>query len=243
MLNILTFTGVDERTDLGKVLSIAEFYPRVEFGVLVGSQTGMVPRFPPLPLVEKCKSLQQQGRGSWSVHICGTYARAVMGIEAARGPTQDFVRSLCSGFNRVQINLHGDFFDESRIAVSHQSVKEFAESVECETTILQHRSGWDAVPLLHPQVEYLFDLSEGRGIESFQSWPDPPARGAMPGFGRVGYAGGIGPDNIEQAMERIRGFNRPDAQLWLDMEGRIRTDGWFDMEKVKAVCDLVFEPL
>ena len=38
-LSILTFTGVDEKTDLAALRDISRRYPRVEWGVLVGSHT------------------------------------------------------------------------------------------------------------------------------------------------------------------------------------------------------------
>ena len=50
MIQLLTFTGVDEHTSFPKLLDLAHLYPAVEFAVLVGSPTGTgtKPRFPRL---------------------------------------------------------------------------------------------------------------------------------------------------------------------------------------------------
>ena len=55
---------------------------------------------------------------------------------------------------------------------------------------------------------------------------------------RVGYAGGIGPNNIDQALTFAN--QHPDAPIWIDMERNVRTsDNWFDLDKVRAVCEQV----
>ena len=108
-----------------------------------------------------------------------------------------------------------------------QALIEFAEAVSCDHVIVQHRDGFDTVPVDHPKVEYLFDRSGGAGRAGFHEWPHPPRRG------RVGYSGGIGPANIDQAMEFVN--QRPSYAMWLDMEGRVRDDGWLCLPAVKAV--------
>ena len=89
------------------------------------------------------------------------------------------------------------------------------------------------MPVLHEKVEYLFDVSEGRGMESFEHWPVPSAD-----FARTGYAGGLGPHNIERAVAFAQFHD--EHVLWFDMEGRIRTDGWLNTDTVEAVCRLIW---
>ena len=81
----------------------------------------------------------------------------------------------------------------------------------------------------HPRIEYLFDESGGRGKRG--DWPDPWP--VLPGM-RCGYAGGLGPDNVDEALEFVE--RHPDARIWLDMESGVRTNDWMDLEKVEAVC-------
>ena len=231
MLDFLTFTGVDRKTFLKDMLSIAESYgkARVEFGVLVGSHSGESDHgiFPPLHIVRAVKSLRQDYGVQVAIHLCGRYARMVM----QDGGAPDEVYDLCNGFSRVQVNLHGDSFNPGRIAVAAQAVRRFADTVQCQRIILQHRSDWQHIPVFHEKVEYLFDKSEGGGRAAFEEWPAP-----SPHLQRMGYAGGIGPETIEKAIGFARAF--PEANLWFDMKGRIRFSGWLDLDAVDMVCDI-----
>ena len=242
MLEILTFTGVDEDTDFGRLIGISQTYPKVEFAVLVGSRT---PKdryskgngiFPGLSVVDLLKFLgiakQRQRRARVAVHLCGSWAKSAL---HSWGPSEETV-GLCEGFDRVQINMHADAGYPTGIPTpSPVSVGCLLQSLPgCDSIIFQHRDAtWDSAVPHGPRVEYLFDHSEGSGREAFGEWPTPPSARH-----RVGYAGGIGPDNIGQAMEFVDRY--PESRLWLDMESRVRTDGRFDLDKVEKVCQRVW---
>ena len=231
MIDIVAFTGVDSQTDLDELAQIARQYPLAEFGILVGSETAPAQDqgiFPSLELVERFRERGCRDGFGTAIHLCGRYARSVMEPE----PPLD-LHLLCNGFGRVQVNLHGDYWDPQRLTVTEEAVRRFMDRTTCLRLILQHRGSWEDVPVLHPNVEYLFDLSEGRGRESFADWPEP-----APWLGRMGYAGGLGPGNIGRAIEFADAH--PEAALWFDMEGKLRPRGWFDLGAVKAVCAAVW---
>ena len=51
---------------------------------------------------------------------------------------------------------------------------------------------------------------------------------------KVGYAGGLNPDNIEETLEKL--FNDENVgDFWVDMETGCRTDEKFDLGKVVKV--------
>ena len=226
MIEIVTFTGVDEGTDLREIQEIAGKYPRVEFGVLIGSQT-KVQNSPIFPPVETVRALRDLRGVNTALHLCGTLARQAAGEE----PMGPGLMPLATGFGRVQVNLHGDPDNPARVRLDLLKTTDLAERTG--SVILQHRGPWADIPLDHPNVEYLFDLSEGAGMESFELWPEPP-----PGR-RAGYAGGIGPRNIRRALEFAD--RRPEARIWLDMERNVRTPDYrFDLEKVRDVCEAAF---
>ena len=230
MLDFLTFTGVDSETPMKDLLAIAQSYgkARVEFGVLVGSHSGLSNHglFPPLLVVREAKNLRLDYGVQMAIHLCGRYSRMVM----QDGGAPNEVYELCNGFSRVQVNLHGDSFNPERVAVAAQAVKRFADTVECQRVILQHRGDWQHIPVFHEKVEYLFDRSEGGGRAAFEEWPVPSLY-----LSRMGYAGGIGPETIETAIDFALDY--PDSNLWFDMEGQIRFAGWLDLGAVETVCE------
>ena len=224
MLDLLTFTGIDRKTN--RWFEVLEEYQRVEFGVLVGSNTGWErPIFPPLTIINALRSISH--RFNTAIHLCGSYTRGLM----AGGKGLEEALRISEGFSRVQINLPPHFTTEN-LDVACSMIPRFIDASEAQTVILQHRSGWDKIPLIHPRLEYLFDQSGGSGKVNFESWPIPPV------LGRWGYAGGIGPGNIGEAMR----FNRrhEDRSLWFDMESQVRTAGWLDINKVLQVCQIAF---
>ena len=135
----------------------------------------------------------------------------------------------------MQVNLHEDVENPTRVRVAATMVQRFAGQTGTRSVILQHRADWNEIPVDHPKIEYLFDLSEGRGEEGFEHWPDPPEGR------RVGYAGGLGPHNIKTALEFAA--RHPDARIWFDMERNVRDrDYRFDLGKVREVCQLALLP-
>ena len=229
MIELLTFTGVDSETPLTGLSDLAHRYPRVEFGVLVGSHIGGI--FPARSVVDDFKAYANAMGIGTALHLCGRYARTVAD---PRGAGATDLWELCAGFGRIQVNLHGDWFDPERVHLTGHEIEYFADRVTAERVILQHRGDWDSIPVEHEKVEYLFDVSEGGGIESFADWPEPNSR-----LRRMGYAGGLGPANITQAIAFASEY--PEAALWLDMESRVRSAGLFDLAAIEMVCEQVFQ--
>ena len=52
-----------------------------------------------------------------------------------------------------------------------------------------------------------------------------------------GYAGGLGPDNVVEQVQKISQHVDPSASIWIDMERRVRSDDdkWLDLGKVRTV--------
>lgn len=237
MLEILTFTGVDGHTSLDELAEIAGRYPKVEFGILAGTHTDRQDRniFPSLTTIGRFREAAAAHSFQAALHLCGVYSRNIMRPLGA----DDATCALCAGFNRIQINLHGDYWDRRWIGVRGEQLKAFADTVTAGTAgsvIVQHRSGWAEVPVEHPGIEYLFDVSEGGGLDSIDRWPAPPED--LPEATRLGFAGGLGPHNMARAMAFAN--RHADVRLWMDMEGRVRTRGWLDLAKVRQVCAIAF---
>ena len=234
MIEIVTFTGVDERTDLEELAEVADRYQFAEFGVLIGSATGEDnPIFPYMSTVNRLRVRLPSDR--IAIHLCGRYARAAVDGHMAESMTSTIIHDITAGFGRIQVNLHGDVDSPDPIGMDTTTLVSFVNRCSAGRVILQHRRNWQDIPVRHPKLEYLYDLSGGRGEEGFEHWPEPPT-----GM-RVGYAGGLGPHNIDRAIEFAARY--PACPVWIDMERNVRTaDYWFDMDKVRAVCRAINRP-
>ncbi len=82
------------------------------------------------------------------------------------------------------------------------------------------------------EASYLFD-ARGRAFNPAR-WPAPPAIPCA-----VGYAGGITPSNIAQAVDFARD-RLGDRICWLDLEGGAKDgNGHFDFARVEALCRVI----
>ena len=226
MLEIITFTGIDERTDLNGLERLALKYPRAEFAVLADSRTGGEdPLYPPLETVMELKSALPRT----AVHLCGQYAREAAG----EGPESGMLTSICRGFGRVQVNLPPAARHSPEEKRRLYSLGKFIDRTDAETVILQHTGPWRETPTDDIRFEYLHDVSGGEGREDMTDWPDPPRHR------RAGYAGGLGPHNIVRALEFVE--THPTANVWLDMQSGIRDpENRLDPGMIELVCRAAF---
>ena len=89
-------------------------------------------------------------------------------------------------------------------------------------------------------VSVLLDASGGQGIDT----PIKVLPNADKPF-KVGYAGGINPDNVADKLAYLIQHNEV-GDFWIDMESGVRTDDWFDTDKVRrvlAICKEVMREL
>jgi len=203
----ITFTGLDARTDMSIVHGISNLYP-VEWGVLFSpKRQGLEPRYPGMEVVDEIRKWSKDIR--LAAHLCGRYAQRVQ----ARMPLQLDL----TGFKRAQVNCHEP---------DAGAISDFARDHNV-AAIAQHRN------LRFPEderISWLYDKSGGNGL-SPTAWPTCPEEGLY------GYAGGMGPDNVVETLERINAK----GSYWIDMESKIRTDDWLDLGKCLAVCEAVFD--
>ena len=82
-----------------------------------------------------------------------------------------------------------------------------------------------AIEKLHKtgaKFSLLFDASGGNGITP-ESWQKPIYQ-THP----MGYSGGISVDNVIGNLDKIKEVVPDDTSIWIDAEGRLKTQGLFD---------------
>jgi hypothetical protein len=178
----------------------------IEWGILHSLSRYGVPRYPR----NTARFLDRGLR--LATHLCGGFSRDIMAGEVYDRVPGD----IFAGFARIQVN-HPEP-DEIRIADFSRCLG-MPCIAQTRTTFPQgSRIGW------------LFDASGGRGVAPV-AWPRHPGGGQL-----VGYAGGIGPENVREVIAAIDAG----GPYWIDMESGVRADDRFDLEKCRAVCEAIF---
>lgn len=144
-----------------------------------------------------------------ALHVCGRGARQQL-MEG---------RLNVGGVQRIQVNG----------GILALEVERLCEMYPCHTIITQyHTRNAHLLAVRSSNHALLVDGSGGRGI-SPDGWHRPDT--AKP----VGFAGGLGPENLAGEVVTIRDVARPG--WWADMEGKLRVDDWFSVERAAACVD------
>lgn len=211
----ITLTGIDQFTDLERAHALSAQFPRLEWGILLG--TAETPRYPSVGFIgEWVRQCQERGTRT-AMHLCGKFARAWIDNDPQ-------VVSLASEFDRIQINVVADRIDVDAL------VNAVLEGRHPDI-ITQHNKANEKITSRLAGVgnhSVLFDASGGRGA-SPDAWPAAIAGKAC------GYAGGMGPENVSEELDRIA-MAADGARFWIDMEGKVRTpEDKLDLEKCEQV--------
>lgn len=219
LMTVVTLTGVDEHTPLDAVVDLSERFPFVEWGVLYSpNRAGKEGRY---PAVENALRILQELREhgvSTAVHLCGG------GVIGALGGRDANALALADLAGRVQLN-----FNQARKALDLGTVDAFANRLG-KPVITQHNKANETVHfhLTSPFHQVLFDASGGRGTRPDQ-WP-----AVLPGI-RCGFAGGLGPENVANEIDRIADASHG-YPFWIDMESSLRDrEDRFDL----GICEEV----
>jgi phosphoribosylanthranilate isomerase len=222
----ITFTGADDgvaEIDFPELESLAADFP-VEFGILFSPlQTGS-PRYPKATWVTALVEFANRRRTlDLSAHICGGYSRELIATGTIHALAPVFAEGA---FRRIQVNT-GD----PRVIQALPSIRAFADNFNM-TVIIQTRD-----PEVFPapgMAQWLYDKSGGRG-ELPARWPSEPHPSAQ----NVGFAGGLRPENVAQAVAQISSGCK--ARYWIDMETGVRDEqDRFSLARCTAVCEAVY---
>jgi len=225
ILNV-TITGADDETSPEQLAHLSRLYPFVEWGILFSEKRRGSPRYPTLAWIENLEDVAQtRPHMMLAMHLCGAEARIVTAgaSEFDPGPA----------WKRVQLNGYE----------TGAMTRESAPRGRDFSWILQARSEASLRAAIDDacvaQAHVLYDPSGGEGKDP-SSWPWMPTedviiRQRM----HFGFAGGIGPANVETVLQQVVEKNPKLECVWIDMESGVRTDDRFDFDKVKTVLATV----
>lgn len=222
-LKHITFTGIDAKTDIRDLQEIQREFPIAEFGVLTSYhwyENGNRYLDPKLMKNLRFNDLRL------SLHICGRAAH-----DAALGKWSDIhylTWGTARNFGRIQLNIANHKDNPAKVSYS-----DYGQEI-----IIQQRDGYH-IPEYEATLEnwneyngrlsVLLDASGGCGINTELK--------VLPSTRKVGYAGGFNPDNVAEKLTFLMQHVHM-GEFWIDMESGVRTDDWFDTDKVVKVLHI-----
>ncbi len=226
-LSHLTFTGADDAVDPGELARLSAQAPLIEWGLLLSAEDQGRPRFPSRQW--RAEFLRAAPRARRAAHVCGP------GL--LRGTAMPHPSERCQ---RMQLNFSADDLEADTVQ-RWVDVWQRGGDGSPSVWITQHNA---ANAHLHerfvrpdgvqakagPRHAVLFDASGGRGRMPGH-WPWALA-------GRdCGYAGGLGPETIDLQLPLIAAAAGDVWPTWIDMEGALRVDDRFDLDRVRSVVE------
>lgn len=216
-LNCVTITGADDETDPEALLELSARYPFVEWGILIGSQIG--PRFPSVDWIQRLTQCRLNCNNAMrlSLHVCGRPLREIASgmshLDRTLGPA-------LYAFQRVQLNFNGLRMSDG---VSENVLNAFCglDGFGWDPTLIFQLDGVNDQLFRESSRRFacvgLLDQSHGAGILPSE-WPTPHS------LMGCGWAGGLGPENLEAEIPRIAAKVYRAFDYWIDMETQVRTD-------------------
>lgn len=225
----VTFSGVDETVSVKDLVALARMWNgllTVEYAVL-HRHGGSKPRYPHNNWVDKFLTHTERFNVQRALHLCGAAVDAALNGEYP---------NRMDRWNRVQLNICKydtlpESFDPAKYQLGMDNLMTHAVLPIIQVSS-QNPEVVDAVISNTPFPSILMDASGGRG-ESPRVWTRGRSEFA------VGYAGGLGPDNITEELGRIQSVVGELNMVWVDMESGIRTNDRIDLRKMQSVLTQV----
>lgn len=219
MITGVTITGADDGVDPNDLAALSAEFPFVEWGILGSIKRAGEPRYPSQEWIGKLITADWPDSRRLAVHLCGRSAERFMRCDASLALTMP-------EFGRVQINGWARF-DVADVSVKFLSARPGRLILQCQSAEDLQEIAANAAELGNADV--LFDPSGGTGKLAYNYPPAPVGC-------HLGFAGGIGPDNVLDVIESI-GKRDP---YWIDMESGVRDQhDAFSLGRVRLVLDHV----
>lgn len=253
MLELISFVGVDEQTDINALLQFdnvnqrkfEEFdnVPYIEYGFLYSATRALTDdlRYPPLDFIAKNVKILTGMFAATSIHLCGKEA---IGAYLSLDPQLHEI----IGDSRVQLNFAMKDYNIDmlvdlllRVSLTHALplIVQANKSKEAFiATLLKRMKIQKIAGDSMANIDILHDGSGGFGHEIANVIR--PYAGIF-----TGYAGGLKPGNIERILDLIETtipsyddkMDTADDEYYLDMESGVRTENRFDLVKCQHVVD------
>lgn len=223
LLDRVSLTGVDDKTSLADLVELSHRHPFVEWALLYVPHKEGAPRNPTKHW--RKAFFDERMPGYSAVHLCGNLAFELL----LKGELPAEIVQA----DRLQLNINArrrEFSDDQVLDVYRRSLDigpDIILQYHDDTAHLIAEFLAELATIDRARVHVLLDASKGTG-KTPADWRIPLELEGM----FCGHAGGLGPNNMEVALQRFESLGR---RYWPDMETGIRTDNELDIGKVKHV--------
>lgn len=238
IIDTITFSGADNSIEPAELLLNIVMWnrnsvqPTIELGILLSAKNMGAPRYPTIEWLDELTKYNSIAHVELAGHMCGAWARD---MAAGNFTFADSFPQYWAVFKRIQINLKG--YDGLVANTMFDNLKKYGKNKQY---IIQMDGlhDWILDECLKQKINVapLFDQSGGEG-KTPAKWPT--YNNEL--IDRIGWAGGLGPDNLTEEINKIAETNKEyshgiDNWIWVDMESKIRTNDKFDIKK----CEQAF---
>ena len=220
-LNVMGFCGADDSVHPDHLRLLSIHYNWIEWGILFRPDKEGEPRYASSEWVLKLCNINKDNGSNMRLagHLCSSRCQEVL-----EGDTT-FIKSLYDlGFKRIQINAtaaNNVNVDINNILYYVNNIKKCMNEVIGLQFIIQCNDEtkpiWSELIKDPPtNMSILYDASCGLGVLA-TNYPEPLTNPSV----YCGYAGGIGPDNVDDVLKKVSIATNGKA-TWIDMESSIR---------------------
>ncbi len=212
-LALVSFTGPDDQTDIGKLKAYQEAFPFIEWAILVFPRDTGSPRYPQRDWIHR---FLDSGPTQAALHVCGQDVHNFINREPE-------MWELAQRFNRVQVN-----FFQGKDPIDPAKLSDTINAYGKPVILPYNPKNMVTNEQVTAPHDVIFDRSGGKGL-SPDSWPEALTTRFCT------YAGGLGPETISEQFPRIVAAAR-DLPFGIDMQTGLRDEqNRFDFLKVKSV--------
>lgn len=222
MLTRVTISGADDGVNPADLAALSWRFPFVEWGILFSAKREGTLRYPSGEWRDglfDAWSVPSGWEMKLSAHFCGALARTLLSGDG------DPLDVAGAHFRRAQLNGFSDA-DPAEVPRLAESRSDVEFILQCKAPLFVQSAA--AIARGCKNVTALYDVSGGTGATPL-AWP------ASLLDLRLGYAGGINPDNVLDVLSAIGPVSH---DFWIDMESGVRTDDQFDLAKARKVLEL-----
>lgn len=236
-IKLVTITGADDNTNHSDLIEISRKYPFVEWGLLFSPKKQGTSRYPSIDWVNSLRDKIEvlglmRTKFICSAHLCGEYATSIVtNCDVAKFRDNSGIKHPILPW-RTQLN-----FNSKKTEINYESLTSYFKGLGNNVIIQYNQSNLDLCnkiisdPFINKKgVHFLHDGSGGRGIVAKYFKPIIPNH-------YTGYAGGLNPDNLEEALIKINEAVG-DNEIWIDTETGVRTDDKLDLDKVVRFLEI-----